>query len=90
MAATLQSAEDGEGSATKPYRNFNFMQHLVLASASKRNEESDAKKLVARVGYASFLVLNCGGKRYEEDCGGRGRKRVTCPKGNRKKLFLSL
>lgn len=62
MAATLQSAEDGEGSATKPCRTFNFMQHLVLASASKRNEESDAKKLVARVGYASSGTELWGGK----------------------------
>lgn len=53
MAATLQRAEDGEGSATKPCRTFNFRQHLVLASASKRNEKSNVKKLVARVGYAS-------------------------------------
>lgn len=74
MTATLQSAEDGEGSATKPYRTFNFMQHLVLASASKRNEESDAKKLVARVGYASFLVLNCGGKGMKKTVGEEGER----------------
>lgn len=65
------------------------MQHLVLASASKRNGESDVKKLVARVGYASSGT-ELWGERHEEGCGGRGRKRVTCPKGNSKKLCLSL